>query len=77
MDPDTYLRYIKYGYKLSRGSLSRLSYLRSEYFTDLVELMRRHGRGIEQEVIDPISWTVKDIDSFHHKASRNELGLNI
>jgi len=55
MDTATYLRYIKYGYKLSKGSLSRLSYLRSEYFTDLVELMRRHGQGIEQEVIDPIS----------------------
>lgn len=55
MDTDTYLRYIQYGYKLSRGSLSRLSYLRSEYFTGLAGLMRRHGRGIEQEVIDPVS----------------------
>lgn len=55
MDTDTYLRYIRYGYQLSKGSLSRLSYMRSEDFNDLVELMQRHGRGVEQEVIDPIS----------------------
>lgn len=53
MDVETYRRYLDFGYPLSEGSAARLSQVRKDgRFVDLLELMQRKRRGVEQEVID-------------------------
>ncbi|MFO7729871.1 MAG: DUF2220 family protein [Spirochaetia bacterium] len=55
MDAKTYRRYMRFGYPLSEGSSARLSQLHEPRFADLVELIRQHSLGVEQEVIDVLS----------------------
>jgi hypothetical protein len=55
MDARAYSRYMHFGYPLSEGSAARLSHLRAPCFAELSELIRKHSRGVEQEVIDVLS----------------------
>ncbi|MFP4563225.1 MAG: DUF2399 domain-containing protein [Spirochaetia bacterium] len=53
MDVPTYTRYLPYGYPLSENRLKRLDMVTSPKLADLRQAVRIHGKGVEQEVIDP------------------------
>ena len=52
MDAETYSRYLPYAYLLSESSLSRLAQISPGRFDELISLIRKHRRGVEQEVVD-------------------------
>ena len=53
MDVPTYERYRPYGYPLSENRLKRLEMVTSPKLEDLKRAILIHGKGVEQEVIDP------------------------
>jgi len=51
MDESVYLCYISFGYDLSDAQLSRLPE-RSSGLETLIDLIRKHKKGVEQEIVD-------------------------
>ncbi|MFW5715230.1 MAG: Wadjet anti-phage system protein JetD domain-containing protein [bacterium] len=56
MDAETYQSYVRFGYPLSDGSVARLSQLHEPRLSELSSLIQQFGRGVEQEVIDVLSY---------------------
>ncbi len=52
MNPETYARYLPFGYRLSPAQLSRLTSVRHPAMRSLAEEIGRHRIGVEQEVIE-------------------------
>jgi hypothetical protein len=51
MDVETYETYRQYGYQLSSNELKKLSSSTDPHFTSLIEAIRAHGVGVEQEIV--------------------------